>query len=459
MEAGLDFSYQRLSLIEADVVANAAEGSLVAKKLLQKVDLARLKNFVLQTKILTQNLPDLLGKSQRKSYLVLFQNNMELRPTGGFIGSFGVATFDSGRLSDLVVNDVYSADGQLRGHVEPPFPIREYLGEANWWLRDSNWDPDFPTSAQRAEWFLDKEMDQRVDGVLALDLEFVKDILKYTGPVFLPDYNLDISSENLYKETQSEVHEDFFPGTRKKASFLTALSRNLLAEVEKLNNNQKLFVLKSFIKVLDERHLQAYFHNEAAQEAIARLNWAGQVQTPSCGKDCYADVVGVVEANVGVNKANYFIKRKVDIKVTLAPESIERRLELQLENSANPSLGLTGKYKVYLRFLVPTDSEILNITTTVGASTQNLIPEITENKGRKEIGTLVEILAGQKQTVTASWKSLLPNNPPREYGLYVRKQAGMGEDPLSVSVLTEEGNHMYNTTLVKDFVWTNKYSK
>ena len=156
---------------------------------------------------------------------------MELRPTGGFIGSFGLITFDGGRLSDLTVNDVYTADGQLNGHVEPPLPIKNYLGEASWWLRDSNWDPDFPTSAKRAEWFLDKELGKKVDGVIATDLYPIKEILKVTGSVFLSDYNSTITSENLYETTQNEVQNNFFPGTHKKASFLTALSRSLLGEL------------------------------------------------------------------------------------------------------------------------------------------------------------------------------------------------------------------------------------
>jgi hypothetical protein len=91
--------------------------------------------MTLEGRVLAGNLPSILGKDGIKTYLILFQNNMELRPTGGFIGSYGLATFDSGRLTDLTINDVYSADGQLNGHVEPPAPIKDYLGEANWWLQ------------------------------------------------------------------------------------------------------------------------------------------------------------------------------------------------------------------------------------------------------------------------------------------------------------------------------------
>jgi len=117
--------------------------------------------------VLSANLPSILGQDTNKNYLILFENNMELRPTGGFIGHTVLQNFGGGKLNGLDINDIYSADGQLKGHGEPPAPIKNYLGEANWWFRDSNWDPDFPTSAERAEWFLNKEMDQNFDGVIS----------------------------------------------------------------------------------------------------------------------------------------------------------------------------------------------------------------------------------------------------------------------------------------------------
>jgi len=451
-------AHQKVSIIEAEIKLEADGGSVAARKFLQKVDVAKLQNFLVQGRVLAERLPELMGTKGRKSYLVLFQNNMELRPTGGFIGSFGVATLDGGRLTELTVNDVYSADGQLRGHVEPPLPVKDYLGEANWFLRDSNWDPDFPTSAQRAEWFLDKETDQKVDGVIALDLELVKNILKYTGPVFLADYNLDITSENLYSTTQAEVHEDFFPGTRKKASFLTALARILLSEIEALDSENKTKVLASFFESLDERHLQVYMHDEPAQEAVSRLNWSGQIIKPACGEGCYADMLGVVEANVGVNKANYFISRKYDFSVNLGPGSIERTLTLEIKNDANPALGEIGKYKAYVRFLIPPGSEVNYMGTSQGTNAQRLSPEITENKARREVGALIEVLAGQTVAVSLGYKSEVAGIDLTRYGVYFRKQAGITGAPLSVSVLTGRGDRAYNdTVLSKDFVWISKY--
>ena len=461
-----------IALLYNDFVAiksltdNASEKNVVlAKKILGKIDFERYIKLISESRILAGSFSQLLGQDKSKTYLVLFENNMELRPTGGFIGSFGLITFDAGRLSDLTVSDVYSADGQLNGHVEPPAPIKNYLGEANWWLRDSNWDPDFPTSSKRAEWFLDKEISKQVDGVVAIDLFPIKEILKHTGPVFLSDYNMDITSDNLYEKTQNEVDNNFFPGTHKKASFLTALSRSLLAEVTKLKTNQKLNILKTFYDGLNGRHIQTYLHDNVTQEAFSALGWDGAVVTPTCGTSCYADLVGIVEANVGMNKVNYFIQRNINLDVTIGTNEINRKLTLSLKNPANPALGPSGRYKAYVRILIPTDASIVSVASYNGNVQEILSPELTEVKGHKEVGVLIELLAGNSKNVEFSWSSGSSGSSPfMDYGLYIRKQAGTDTDPININLesngiqlipdprftLTRQGTYVYNKTLARD---------
>lgn len=443
----LDSLYRSLSLFQADSSEAGSGGIKTSKLLTSKIDFDKLISLTAQMKYLSQNLPSLLGKDESKSYLVLFQNNMELRPTGGFIGSFGILTFDGGRISDLTINDVYSADGQLNGHVEPPEPIKKYLGEANWWLRDSNWDPDFPTSAKRAEWFLDKEMGRSVDGVIGIDLQPIKNMLKYTGPVFLPDFNMDITSENLYEKTQAEVEEDFFPGTHKKASFLTALSRSLLANVSKLATTQKLGILKSFYTDLEGRSIQVFFHDDSSQNPISALRWDGGVATPDCGDKCFADMIGVVEANLGVNKTNFFVERSQNLSVSITPDKITRHLKLTLRNNANPALGPSGIYKTYVRLLSDGNSATTGVKLYTGPVSQNLPSESTSLKGRNETGVYVEIMGGQTKTLEFSWDSTLSSAGFDKYGVYLRKQAGTPAGPFS---LTVNGISIYNGLLTGD---------
>jgi hypothetical protein len=369
-------------------------------------------------------------------------------------------------MSNLTVNDVYSADGQLNGHVEPPTPIRDYLGEANWWLRDSNWDADFPTSAKRAEWFLNKEVAKTVDGVIAIDLSPIKGILKHTGGVMLSDFNLEINDKNLYEKTQSEVQDNFFPGTHKKASFLTALSRSLLAEIEKKNETKKAYILKELFSNLEERHIQVYLHDSKVQNDIASLNWDGSISIPDCPDNCYSDFIGLVEANVGVNKSNYFIKRSIKTDINLSKNEIDRKATITLNNTANPALGVSGRYKVYMRLLIPNNAEFLQVNSVVGQNREGLTPEIVEQRGVKEVGVLVEVLGGQSKNIEFDWRTVIPEGVDMlSYSLNIRKQAGVEDDPILINIngngsrfitspeftLTRDGIYTYNTTLAKDF--------
>lgn len=465
VKSGLEYIYQRVSFFQVSTQENVVLGVYSAKQVIQLVDFDKLKTLFREGSVLANNLPSILGDGENKNYLILFQNNMELRPTGGFIGSYGVANFGGGKMNGLNINDIYSADGQLNGHVEPPAPIKNYLNEANWWFRDSNWNPDFPTSASRAEWFLKKEMDQEVDGVIAIDLQPIKNVLEYTGPIFLPDYNLTISSDNLYEKTQAEAQDNSFPGSRQKASFLTALSRTLISDFTKMGPKEKIQVLKVFYKDLTARHIQIYLHDKESSEAVSKLGWDGKIQSYSCGDNCYSDFFGGVEANVGVNKANYFVKRFYNFDVNVGSQNIMRKLNIKFENSANPALGVSGVYRNYLRIMIPSDSSLTSVKVTSGQSEKVLTPEVTQEKGRQEVGVLVEVSPGQTKEVRFEWQNTLPQGTKiNSYGLFVRKQAGVGDDPLSIGFsgirtiasspifsLTKGGTYSYNTNLDKDF--------
>ena len=464
----LDVLYKDSGFLQSEI--GEGEGFLARNlmKVFNNLGLSELRDKLLLAKRVVEEMPEILGAEEKKEYLVLFQNNMELRPTGGFIGSFALLTFDKGKLSDVRVQDVYSADGQLKGHVEPPEAIKDYLGEANWFLRDSNWDPDFPTSATRAEWFLEKEIDQSVDGVVGIDLILARELLKEVGPIYLSDFEQELNSQNLYEITQHEVEKDFFPGSYKKTNFLTALARELLNQLMETGSSNYLALSKVFYKSLEEKHIQVFLHNREAQRAISSLGWEGAVYQPKCSDNCFADWLGMVEANVGVNKANYFIERNANLSVRFEDGLVKKQLTIFLKNKANPALGAPGRYKTYLRILAPQAARFQDIEIISAGNRDILIPEINEISGRKEAGVVVEVGPGQTKSVTFSWENRFsPDfNLSGEYRLFWRKQAGTDTDPIIVKYffpegisvagspsfsLTQEAVVGYNTNLARDF--------
>lgn len=463
----LDDLYREIAFLDSETVSIGGVWGKAIQSYLEKINLTETRKNILSIKTFVEKSPLMLGAIKPTSYLIIFQNNMELRPTGGFIGSFAIVNFDEGKLSGFDVLDVYSADGQLKGHVEPPGPIKEHLGEANWYLRDANWDPDFPQSAARIEWFLNKEIDKSVDGVISFDLDVARELLKITGPITLTDFNEQITAENLYEKTQTEVEDQFFPGSIKKASFLSALAKSLLTGVIETTHSSPVPFARPVYNLLQGKHIQLFLHDNQLQKIISQNGFSGEVLVPSCADNCYADWLGIVEANLGVNKANYYINRSASLDVKLGSGGIERRLAVTFKNEANPAKGLAGVYKNYLRLLLPQDAESINALTRSGESSETQPLDIRDTSGMKELGTLIEILPGQTKSLILTWNSQPTLNffAKGEYRLYWRKQAGTGDDPVGLLItppggvktnawpesgLTKEGAYVYNTTLARD---------
>ena len=132
-------------------------------------------------------LPRVIAQPDEQTYLLLAQNNDELRPTGGFISSIGVLAISRGipRLGSFV--DSYRAENWDKPHPDPPEALRKYMGLDLWVTRDANWWPDFPTSAKAVAELYELNQDRQVDGVLAIDVTGAARLLEALAPLELPD--------------------------------------------------------------------------------------------------------------------------------------------------------------------------------------------------------------------------------------------------------------------------------
>lgn len=326
-----------------------------------KNQLVKAEESLLSLKKLLPFTDEILGKNKEKKYLLLFQNNMELRPGGGFIGSFGIVTFSDYTLKDIKIEDVYEADGQLKSHIEPPPPIRLYLNQPHWFLRDSNFSADFSENFKQAEYFLEKELGlKNFDGGMAITTTAIKNILEAFGEIYLPDYKEKINKDNFYLKTQFYVEKDFFPGSIQKKTFLAALVRRLLLELEHISFNS---LLKNIEKSLLEKQIVLYFKNPKIDNLINSLGWGGRIIKPVCVSEkanCVIDYLFPIDANLGVNKANFFISRLINTKINFYPNGeIETTLIIKFKNESLPSIFPGGDYKNYFQLYLPSLSEII----------------------------------------------------------------------------------------------------
>lgn len=394
-------------------------------------NLPKIRQMVAQGRSFLAAAPNFLGISGKKTYLLLLQNNMELRPTGGFIGSYGILTFEKGQMSNLRVEDVYTADGQLKGHVEPPPAVKKYLKE-HWFLRDSNWDPDFPLSAQKAEWFLEKETGQVTDGVVAFDLGLIQSLLSALGQVTLPDYQETITADNLFEKAEKHAEIDFFPGSTQKKDFLGALSRRLIEKLTNEENIKWLTVLEAVNKSLAEKHLLFYFNDPTLQNLVQAGGFGGEV------KDLPTfDYLMINDANVGMNKANAFLERKINYEVTIGEQGeVENKLTIFYENKSPADAWPGGKSGNYLRVYLPLGT-VIDGATLNGKTVQGV--EVTISSGKTVFGLYFEVPVGEMRQLNLSYR--LPSkirwpfdSEKSVYDLYAQKQPGTDKDPLTLIV-------------------------
>ena len=389
---------------------------------------------------------DVLGFEKEKSYLVIFQDNMEIRPGGGFIGSFGILKIKDGKLKDFSTQSTYEVDEKLKAHVEPPFAIRRYLPSENLYLRDSNFDPDFVNSAISASNMYSLETGEKVDGVIGVDLAFAKNILLSLGTVEVQGYNKKINANNLYEVVQEELEKDFIP----------QLAKSIESSFKKRNISYKLLA-EGIGKSIKEKHLLFAFQDTSVQNIFTANGWSSSLWDQRVNaKNIINDYLGIVEANLGENKVNYFVSRSVSKKIIIFDDGrVASKITIGFKNNSSKENKLGGNYKNYLQIVLPEGSRITSVaidnkevevkravTDYRIYESRNFKPplglELEEKKQMEKsvFGFLISIAPKEVKSVTISYDlpySIQSSQKSIDYSLKIYKQPGIDSYPMDLS--------------------------
>jgi Protein of unknown function (DUF4012) len=262
--------------------------------------------------------PQLLGADGPRTYLILAQNEDELRPTGGFITAAGLVTFDRGRIARLEFRDSYRVDDLRKPYPEPPPPLRDIMMADLWLFRDINWSPDFPTAARQAAEVYEYGRGVRVDGVIAVDQAALRYVLEGLGPVTIEATGETVGADNVVEAIRT--HWQPAPGQGltgdwwlQRKSFLGDMATAIRGKMEGGEGVLAMPRLAWAMKhALDEKHILAYLAHVPAAEALQRLGWDGSILRRQD-----SDYLMVVDANVGFNKASALVTKQIDYRVIL----------------------------------------------------------------------------------------------------------------------------------------------
>ncbi|HRZ84526.1 MAG TPA: DUF4012 domain-containing protein [Candidatus Dojkabacteria bacterium] len=307
----------------------------------------------------TAFLPEILGVTERQRYLVLLQNESEIRSTGGWITSYGIVGIEGGQIRELFVDDIYNADGTLRvqgKRYSPPESMSKALGIDEWSFSLVNWSPDLAETRIASEQFVsDLGKGNDLDGVITIDITFFQKLLDKWGGVEVPGEDEIITGQNIYEKV-FQMHREFTPGSTQKTTFLANLANEIIKKFLSMDIGQFVEIGDVLLSSLDEKHLQVSFKNNSAYNFFNNRNWAGSLDNK------YNDAPISIDWNWGGNKANQYLNKNLALNISIKDEeTIDFAYTLTVENSSTNNVYPQGDYINYQRIFIPSEAQILKV--------------------------------------------------------------------------------------------------
>lgn len=386
----------------------------------------------------------LRSDDQEKIVMVLFLNNMEIRPGGGFIGAFGIVKLKNGEVVSMDTHDLSNFDRRIPDTVTPPYPMQETMAIKSWKLRDSNYSPDFEVNAQKAmEFYYMGEGQEKFDAVIGITTNVLTSMLKVTGPIEIEGYPGTYDSENAVLALEYQVEKAFDEqgidrGERK--SIMSDLAKEIEKRVFDFSISQKVQLAKILLTDLNQKDIQLYFANEELQNFAENSGWAGKVD-----QNWDKDFLMISDANLGSFKSDYYVKRSIDYTVDLSKEIPTAKLKISYEHTAKQKDWMTRDYTDYLRVYAPEGSWL---TSQVNFDDGKFGDEF----GKKYFGSLIRVPIGTSKTIEVNYN--LPKSVTEDYNLKIQKQAGLNNIPVSFHFTDKDGTQDgFSKTMNSDIVF------
>ncbi len=328
--------------------------------------------FVSDAKPLVKVLPSLLGENEEKKYLVLFQNDKELRPTGGFLTGYAIIKIDKGIIKLDKSEDIYVLDDSIPNKKRAPAPILKYLPKVSVLnLRDSNLSPDFIESMKTFKSMYDTSTQKvEVDGIVAIDTNVLVNTIKILDDSVTAG-GVTFNTKNDPRCDCPSVIYALEDNISRPVNYVKTDRKGLLGDLlgaimnKALTSSPKIYwgpLFQSFIQGTNEKHILAYLYDEEAQKGIEGLNAAGKI------REFEGDYLHINETSFSGAKVNIFMQEEVENNYTVKDGNITKTVTIKYKNPFPPSdcnlerggLCLNAEYRDWFRIYVPKGSELID---------------------------------------------------------------------------------------------------
>lgn len=331
--------------------------------------ITQFESLIVDSKPFIEVLPEIMGQNGEKTYLVLLQNDKELRPTGGFITAYAFMKVNKGDVKSESSQDIYKLDNTLTKRVAAPAHIQKYLEVQSLNIRDSNISPDYLSSILLFEQLYSHTTSkQQYDGIIALDTNFVIKMIEALGPIEVDGtkYTTEIVEECACPKIIYELEQHTGKPTpfqrEDRKGIIGVLMQQMLQKTFEAPKSAWPNILSALVSSLEEKNLILYFENKKSQEAVEKVNFAGRIYKYD------GDYLHINESNLGGAKSNLYIEEKVKQEIkkddgkVIKKVTIEYKYPRRMDNCSLERTGglcLAGIYRDWIRLYVPQGSKII----------------------------------------------------------------------------------------------------
>lgn len=440
VEVDMSEAQKQLNFIDESRYPQTLVGKNVRSKIVEiKSAVAESTQLLSQAKPLIKLLPDLLGNPNAKTYMILFQNDAELRPTGGFMTAYAFLRVTKGKIEPLSSFDIYDLDARFNKKVPAHEAIKKYLNETYLNLRNSNMSPDYKVSTDLFyKYYRDIPGFPKPDGIIAIDTRFPVELLKVIGPIGVGGWgNFSAKDDPACDCPQvvyalEQIADRPISGTRvARKAVLGPLMHSMMANAMGSPKHTWPKLINVVLDSIKQKHLLFYFMEDKTQKVAEDFNAAGRIQP-------YAfDYLHVNDANLGGAKSDMYIIREVEQEIEMSGTTVTKTVSLSYNNPRKGSnckleagqLCLNGVYRDYVRLLVPKGSKLLSV---VGSEVKEQVSEDLD----KTVFEAFFTMRPESQSKIV-FKYELPPLDLSTYKLLIQKQPGL---PSIKYTITLNGN-------------------
>ena len=373
-----------LSKIDPNKYPEDFRGINVREKLKSILDMfSQLSSYISESKPLLESAPYLLGMESDRRYLVLFQNDKELRPTGGFLTAYSIMKVSKAKFEPVTSDDIYNLDAKYKPSFEAPEAIVDlikgpYILSKNIRLRDMNYNPDFKVSMELFTEEAQKVGMDGIDGIIAVDTQLLVNLLDALGEIGVPGFGNYSSKTDPRCNCPQVVYElESFadiegpiiwdpltgkiilrpPNSDNRKKIIGPLMNSILANAMAQPKEKMPILLDSIFKSVIEKHVLFYLYDETAQNAVEGFGIAGRIDQDHTG-----DYLHINDSNLGGRKSNLYVKQEVEQEIAVNKDgAIQKTVTITYKNPEKHDGWLNSVLPNWVRIYVPQGSTLVDV--------------------------------------------------------------------------------------------------